>query len=65
MIHFEEMEIPWKVGITIQDIALMEGIEDPSLLICLNELAIPKSDWGTTLVPDDGRIIIISMMSGG
>jgi len=65
MIHFEEKEITWKMGITLHDIVLMERVDDPAILICLNEVVIHKSDWETTLVPDNGRIIIIPMMSGG
>jgi len=44
MIHFEEKEITWKMGITLHDIVLMERADDPAILICLNEFVIHKCD---------------------
>jgi len=65
MIYYENKKIPWKSGFSLQDFVLMEKVDDPSILICLNEVVIHRRDWTTTFIPDDGRIIIIPMMSGG
>jgi len=55
----------WRKGMTVSD--LLKEIGDPYLyaVVRINEKAISKPHFETTLVPDNSEVYLIPMIAGG
>jgi len=58
-------DYPWRKGMTVAD--LLKEIGDPYLyaVVRINEKAISKPHFETTLVPDNSEVYLIPMIAGG
>jgi thiamine biosynthesis protein ThiS len=58
-------DYPWRKGMTVAD--LLEEIGDPYpyAVVRINEAAISKPHFDTTLVPDNSEVYLIPMIAGG
>jgi sulfur carrier protein len=62
-VNGEPME--WEEGMTVQDIIERKKYTFPLLAVWINEAPVPRDDFGSTTVPDESKVQVIHMISGG
>jgi thiamine biosynthesis protein ThiS len=50
---------------TVQDIIERKKYTFPLLAVWINEAPVPRDDFGSTTVPDESKVQVIHMISGG
>jgi sulfur carrier protein len=65
MIFVDELQLPWKEGLTIaQLLEDMAGGYDYAV-VRLNDRVVTRPHFKTTSIPDEARIQLIPMVAGG
>jgi thiamine biosynthesis protein ThiS len=62
-VNGESME--WEEGMTVQDIIERKKYTFPLLAVWINEVAVPRDEFGSTTIPDESKVQVIHMISGG
>jgi len=55
----------WRKGMTVADLLKKIGDPYPYAVVRINEKAISKPHFETTLVPDNSEVYLIPMIAGG
>lgn len=65
MIRVRGRDYPWRQGMTVADLLKEIGASYPYAVVRINEKAVSKPNFETTLVPDDSEVNLIPMIAGG
>jgi len=62
-VNGEPME--WEEGMTVRDIIDVKKYVFPLLAVWVDQVPVPRGEFGDTPVPDGSNVQIIHMISGG
>jgi thiamine biosynthesis protein ThiS len=65
MVTVKGKKIEWRPGLTVRDVLIETGYNFPNIQAVLNKKVIKRKDWDTCLVPDESRVDILYIVSGG
>ena len=65
MIRVRGKDYPWRQGMTVADLLKEIGVSYAYAVVRINEKAVSKPNFETTLVPDDSEVNLIPMIAGG
>jgi thiamine biosynthesis protein ThiS len=65
MIQVNEEPLDWHAGMTVRDVLRARNYRFPMLIIHIDEVLIPKTDYDTTTIPDGAVVKVIHLISGG
>lgn len=65
MIEVNGKKVDWVEGETISQLLKRMRYIFPLVVVKINEKIIPKKDFSDTIFPDNSKIAIIHMISGG
>jgi len=65
VIRVRGKDYPWRQGMTVADLLKEIGVSYPYAVVRINEKAVSKPNFETTLVPDDSEVNLIPMIAGG
>jgi sulfur carrier protein len=52
-------------GATVASVVELLGIATGGIAVALDDAVVPRSEWGSTPVPDGGRVEILTATQGG
>lgn len=55
----------WINGETVEDLLKRVKYTFPLVIVKIDEKIIPRSEYSSTLIPDNSKISVIHMISGG
>jgi sulfur carrier protein len=64
-IEVNSKEIDWVKNETVKDLLKRMKYTFPLIIVKINDKVIPKSDYSSVFVPDNSKIAVIHMISGG
>ena len=64
-IEVNSREVEWVKNETVKDLLKRMKYTFPLIIVKINDKVIPKSDFSSVLVPDNSKIAVIHMISGG
>ena len=64
-IEVNSREIEWVKNETVKDLLKRMKYTFPLIIVKINDKVIPKSDYSNVFVPDNSKIAVIHMISGG
>ena len=64
-IEVNSREVEWVKNETIKDLLKRMKYTFPLIIVKINDKVIPKSDYSNVFVPDNSKIAVIHMISGG
>jgi sulfur carrier protein ThiS len=65
MVTVGDRSIPWRVGLTVADIAHAVGLSEAYLLADLGGKLVLRPDWANTVVADGATLRFQSAVGGG
>ena len=66
MIRVNSEEMPWRDGMSVQDILDAKNYTFKMIAVCINDEPIERGEgYSAALVPDDADVEVIHMISGG
>ena len=64
-IEVNSREIEWVKNETVKDLLKRMKYTFPLIIVKINDKVIPKSDYSNVFIPDNSKIAVIHMISGG
>jgi sulfur carrier protein len=65
MISVNGDRIQWHPGMTVRDVLREKKYVFPLLIVRIDGTLVPRSEYDEVGVPDDAKIDVIHLMSGG
>ena len=65
MIEVNNKSFDWIKNETIKDLLKRVKYTFPLVVVKINDKVIPRNDFSKTIVPDNSKISVIHMISGG
>ena len=65
MIEINGNKTDWVEKETVKDLLKRVKYTFPLVVVKINDKVIPRSDFSETIVPDNSKIAVIHMISGG
>lgn len=63
--HVNDKELPWQEGLVVSDALKMMNYTFKMLVIKLNGQLVKKTDYDSTLIPENADLKVIHLISGG
>lgn len=64
-IELNSRDVEWVKNETVKDLLKRMKYTFPLIIVKINDKVIPKSDFSLVFVPDNSKIAVIHMISGG
>jgi sulfur carrier protein len=64
-IEVNQKNIEWLENETVEQLLTRMKYTFPLVVVKINEKVIPKKDFSKTIVPDNSKIVVLHMISGG
>ena len=64
-IEVNSRDIEWVKNETVKDFLKRMKYTFPLIIVKINDKVIPKSDYSNVFIPDNSKIAVIHMISGG
>ena len=65
MIEVNGKKIDWVESETIKDLLKRMKYTFPLVVVKINDKVVPRKDFSEVIIPDDSKIAVIHMISGG
>jgi sulfur carrier protein len=64
-IEVNQKNVEWVKNETVEQLLKRMKYTFPLVVVKINEKVIPKKDFPTTIIPDNSKIVVLHMISGG
>lgn len=65
MIEVNSKKVDWVENETVKELLKRMKYTFPLVVVKINDKVIPRSNFSDTMVPDNSKIAVIHMISGG
>lgn len=65
MIRVNEINVPWREGMTVTDLLKVLGDSDHYVVVRINDKHVSKPFFNKTLIHDNSDVFLIPMIVGG
>ena len=65
MIEVNGKKIDWVESETVKDVLKRVKYTFPLVVVKINDKVVPRKDFSEVIIPDDSKIAVIHMISGG
>ena len=60
-----KFDVEWQAGMTVNSILEVLKFTFPMIIVSVNGKVVPRSEYGTTTIPDNSEVKVIHLIAGG
>lgn len=65
MIQVNGCDLPWKPGMTVQQVIQAKGYTFPAVMVSVNGISVAEEEYETYGVQDGDTVLVLHLIAGG
>jgi thiamine biosynthesis protein ThiS len=61
----DKFDVEWREGMTVNSVLEVLKFTFPMIIVSVNGKVVPRSEYGTTIIPDNAEVKVIHLVAGG